>query len=95
MKTIATFLIIVGAFAFVEIANAQQVIFLVRHAEDQRSEKDRPHLTRGKGVSLLASALKVPAFDDLYQQPSAHNRHCALAKALQIEPVSVTTDHEV
>ena len=35
-KTIATFLIIVGALAFVEIANAQQAIFLVRHAEDQK-----------------------------------------------------------
>ena len=58
-KTIATFLIIVGALAFVEIANAQQAIFLVRHAEDQRSEKDRPLSDAGrKRALLLASVLK-------------------------------------
>ena len=56
-KTIATFLIIVGALAFVEIANAQQAIFLVRHAEDQGRRRTVLYLTRGASVLYY-----LPAF---------------------------------
>jgi broad specificity phosphatase PhoE len=88
-KTIATFLIIVGALAFVEIASAQQAIFLVRHAEDQRSEKDRPLSDAGrKRALLLASVLKDAGIKTIFTSSLQRTIDTAapLAKALQIEP---------
>ena len=73
---------------FVEIANAQQAILLVRHAEDQRSKQDLLHLMRGTSALLLASVLKDASIKTIYTSSLQRTIDTAapLAKALQIEP---------
>jgi broad specificity phosphatase PhoE len=88
-KTIATLLIVIGALSLLEVADAQQAIFLVRHAEDQRSEKDRPLSdAERKRALLLASLLKDAGIKTIFTSSLQRTIDTAapLAKALQIEP---------
>ena len=60
-KAMLKIIIVSGVLAIVRLAEAQQAIFLVRHAEDVRSKDvvDRPLTESGqRRATLLASVLK-------------------------------------
>jgi broad specificity phosphatase PhoE len=90
-KTIGAFVIVTGILTLVQIADAQQAIFLVRHAEDVRSRAvvDRPLTEAGhRRAMLLATVLKDAGINAIFTSSlqRAINTAEPLAKALQIEP---------
>ena len=90
-RTIATFIILTGILGLVQLADAQQAIFLVRHAEDVRSRDvvDRPLTEAGhRRAMLLATILKDAGINAIFTSTLQRTIKTAepLAKALQIEP---------
>ena len=90
-KTIGTFVIVSGILALVQVAGAQQAIFLVRHAEDVRSRDvvDRPLTEAGhRRAMLLSTVLKDAGINTIFTSSLQRTIKTAepLAKALQIEP---------
>jgi phosphohistidine phosphatase SixA len=89
-KTIGIFVIVTGILALVQLADAQQAIFLMRHAEDVRSKDvvDRPLTETGhRRAMLLATLLKDAGINAIFTSSPQRAISTAepLAKALQIE----------
>lgn len=83
-------IIVSGVLAVVRLADAQQAIFLVRHAEDVRSKDvvDRPLTESGhRRATLLAGALKDAGINAIFTSSLQRAVKTAepLAKAANIE----------
>jgi phosphohistidine phosphatase SixA len=68
-KAVLKIIIATGVLAIVRLADAQQAIFLVRHAEDVRSKDvvDRPLTESGqRRATLLASVLRDAGIDAIF-----------------------------
>ena len=90
-KAVLKIIITTGVLAFVRLADAQQAIFLVRHAEDVRSKDvvDRPLTESGqRRATLLAEVLKDAGIDAIFTSSLQRAVKTAepLAIASRIEP---------
>ena len=89
-KAIVRFVIVTGVLALVQLADAQQAIFLVRHAEDLRSKDvvDRPLTESGhRRAMLLAGVLKDAGINAIFTSSLERAVKTAepLAKAANVE----------
>jgi broad specificity phosphatase PhoE len=90
-KAVLEIIIVTGVLAIVRFADAQQAIFVVRHAEDVRSKDvlDRPLTESGhRRATLLASVLKDAGITAIYTSSLQRAVKTAepLAIAARIEP---------
>jgi phosphohistidine phosphatase SixA len=90
-KALLKIVIATGVLAIVRLADAQQAIFLVRHAEDVRSKDvvDRPLTESGqRRATLLASVLKDTGINAIFTSSLQRAVKTAepLAIASRIEP---------
>lgn len=90
-KAMLKIIIVSGVLAVVRLADAQQAIFLVRHAEDVRSKDvvDRPLTESGqRRATLLASVLKDAGINAIFTSSLQRAVKTAepLANASKIEP---------
>ena len=90
-KAMLKIIIVSGVLAVVRLADAQQAIFLVRHAEDVRSKDvvDRPLTESGqRRGTLLADVLKDAGIDAIFTSSLQRAVKTAepLAIASRIEP---------